>query len=63
MGSGIATTLVLSNYYVILKEVFVKFLDTGICRVQAFKLVPLGFTSASDSMLKDMKSSSPKCQA
>ncbi|KAM0947648.1 putative 3-hydroxyacyl-CoA dehydrogenase, Isomerase, Hydro-lyase [Dioscorea sansibarensis] len=35
MGSGIATTLILSNYQVILKEVNEKFLNVGIDRVKA----------------------------
>eukprot|EP00262_Sarcandra_glabra_P006229 TRINITY_DN18351_c0_g1_i1.p1 TRINITY_DN18351_c0_g1~~TRINITY_DN18351_c0_g1_i1.p1 ORF type:complete len:726 (+),score=137.67 TRINITY_DN18351_c0_g1_i1:162-2339(+) len=35
MGSGIATALILSNYYVILKEVNDKFLQAGIGRVKA----------------------------
>ncbi|KAH7666711.1 3-hydroxyacyl-CoA dehydrogenase protein [Dioscorea alata] len=35
MGSGIATTLILSNYQVILKEVNEKFLNAGVDRVKA----------------------------
>ncbi|KAK4759182.1 hypothetical protein SAY87_022313 [Trapa incisa] len=35
MGSGIATSLVLSNYQVILKEVNEKFLEAGVGRVKA----------------------------
>lgn len=34
MGSGIATTLILSNYSVILKEVNEKFLEAGLGRVK-----------------------------
>lgn len=34
MGSGIATTLILSNYQVILKEVNEKFLNAGVDRVK-----------------------------
>jgi enoyl-CoA hydratase/3-hydroxyacyl-CoA dehydrogenase len=34
MGSGIATTLILSNYTVILKEINEKFLNAGIDRIK-----------------------------